>query len=82
MFWIIHTESAIMRPMKKKTGPGRGGARAGAGRKRLIQDPGRITIDMEKRDLDRLRALAASRAVSASELIRRAVLQYLKRSGG
>ena len=52
------------------------------GRKRLIQDPGRITIDMEKRDLERLRALAASRALSASELIRRAVLQYLKRSGG
>jgi len=66
----------------KKRGMGRGGARPGAGRKRLVQQPERIAVDLEKPDLDRLRSLAASKSTSVADLIRRAVSQYLRRSGG
>ena len=80
---IIHSMYATLGPMKKaKPGPGRGGARPGAGRKRIVQDPERIAVDLERPELDRLRALAASRGTSVANLIRRAVSQYLKRSGG
>jgi hypothetical protein len=61
--------------------PGRGGARKGAGRKRLIQDPGRIGVDFERADLIALRGLAVARETSIANLIRTAVAQYLRRSG-
>ena len=70
-----------MEVMTKATGQGRGGARPGAGRKRVVQDPERIAVDLEKPELDRLRALADSRGTSVADLIRRAVAQYLRRSG-
>ena len=78
---IIHSMYATLGPMRKaKPGPGRGGARPGAGRKRIVQDPERIAVDLEKPDLNALRDIAADRGTSVAELIRRAVTQYLRRT--
>jgi hypothetical protein len=63
---------------RKHKGPG--GARPGAGRKRVVADPERIAVDLEKPDLDALRALADERGTSVADLIRRAVGAFLKRS--
>jgi hypothetical protein len=60
---------------------GRGGARAGAGRKRIVQEPERIGIDFERTDSEALRALARKRDTSVANLVRTAVAQYLRRSG-
>ncbi len=60
---------------------GWGGARPGAGRKRIVKEPERIAVDFEKPDLDALRALAERRGNSVADLIRRAVGQYLRRAG-
>jgi hypothetical protein len=59
---------------------GRGGARPGAGRKRIVQEPERIAVDLEKPDLDALRTLGKRRGTSVADLIRRAVSQYLHRA--
>jgi hypothetical protein len=56
-------------------------ARTGAGRRRIVQKPERIAVDLEKPDLDALRALAESRGTSVAALVRRAVTQYLRRAG-
>ncbi len=63
----------------KRKGPG--GSRPGAGRKRIVVDPERIAVDLEKPDLDALRVLAEDRGTSVAALIRRAVVAYLKRAG-
>ena len=63
----------------KRKGPG--GSRPGAGRKRIVVDPERIAVDLEKPDLDALRVLAEKRGSSVASLIRRAVVAYLKRAG-
>ena len=73
IIWIV----AAMRGKKW-----RGGARKGAGRKRIVQDPERIAVDLEKPDLNAMRALAEQRGTSVADLIRRAVSQYLRRSKG
>ena len=62
----------------KRKGPG--GSRPGAGRKRIVVDPERIAVDLEKPDLDALRVLAEERDTSVAALIRRAVAAYLKRT--
>jgi len=72
----VHTFSVAQR--KRKTG--RGGARIGAGRKRVVHDPERIAVDLEKPDLDALRTLGKRRGASVANLIRRAVSQYLHRA--
>ena len=55
--------------------------RSKVGRPRLVQDPERIAVDLERPDLNALRALAERRETSVAELIRRAVAQYLRRAG-
>ena len=70
------TENARM--AAKRKGPG--GARPGAGRKRIVANPERIAVDLEKPDLDALRALAEERDTSVAALIRGAVTAYLKRT--
>ncbi len=62
----------------KRKGPG--GSRPGAGRKRIVANPERIAVDLEKPDLDALRVLAEDRGTSVAALIRRAVAAYLKRA--
>jgi hypothetical protein len=59
---------------------GHGGARPGAGRKRVVRDPERIGVDFERADLQALRQLADKRDTSVAVLIRTAVAQYLRRS--
>lgn len=58
-----------------------GGARPGAGRKRIVKDPVRMGVDFERADMDALRELAEQRQVSIVSLIRKAVSQYLRRQG-
>jgi hypothetical protein len=65
---------------KRKTRRGWGGARERAGRKRIVQNPERIAVDLEKPDLDALRTLAEERGTSVADLVRRAVAQFLRRA--
>ena len=65
--------------MPKRT-TGWGGKRKGAGRGRVVQNPERIAVDLEKPDLDALRELAAKRGTSVANLVRRAVSQFLRRA--
>lgn len=66
---------------ERRKGSGRGGARPGAGRPRVVEEPERIAVDFEKPDLDAVRELAERRRTSVADLIRRAVAQYLRRAG-
>ena len=63
---------------KRRTGWG--GKRTGAGRGRIVQNPERIAVDLEKPDLDALRDLATDRKTSVADLVRRAVSQFLRRA--
>ena len=62
----------------KHKGPG--GARPGAGRKRIVTQPERIAVDLERPDLDALREIAEERGTSVAALIRQAVGTYLRRA--
>ncbi len=77
---IYHSASVILPIVAARKPSGRGGARPGAGRKRIVQNPERIAVDLETPDLDALRALAEARETSVADLIRRAVSQFLKRA--
>jgi hypothetical protein len=68
---------AVVAATQKKIG--RGGARPGAGRKPVLQDPVSFTLDLERDHADALRALAAEEGVSLASLVRTAVAAYLKR---
>ena len=63
----------------KKKASGRGGWRPGSGRKAILKDPARITIDMERTDLEALSALADAKGVSTAQMIRNAVSTLLRR---
>jgi hypothetical protein len=65
---------------KRTKARGWGGARDRAGRKRIVQNPERIAVDLEKPDLDALRKIAAERGTSVADLVRRAVAQFLHRA--
>ncbi len=60
---------------------GHGGPRPGAGRKRVVQEPERIAVDMERPQVDRMRQLAAERGVSFAALVREAVDRFLATRG-
>ena len=77
---IYHSTSVILPIVEARKPSGRGGARPGAGRKRIVQNPERIAVDLETPDLDALRALAEARETSVADLIRRAVSQFLRRA--
>ena len=55
-------------------------SRSKVGRPRVVNDPERIAVDLEKPDLDALRTLGKRRRTSVADLIRRAVSQYLRRA--
>lgn len=58
-------------------GVGRGGVRAGAGRKpKLGPDPTQITLRIGEALVERATALAESRGIEFSELVRRALAGY------
>ncbi len=61
-------------------GKGRGGARPGSGRPKLVQDPVKLAVEFERPDVEALRALAEKRGASLADLLRRALRQYLGRA--
>ncbi len=65
--------------MPKK--PAHGGRREGAGRKAEFEDRVRFTLDLERADLDALKALAGEREVSTASLFRKALHTLLRRYG-
>lgn len=75
-------EGNLLGVAAKKKASRRGGRRPGAGRKPLLREPARITIDMERADLDALSALAEQRAVPVAQVIRDAVRGVLRRQRG
>lgn len=62
---------------KKRSGPG--GARPGAGRPRVVQDPVRLTVDYERADFEHLEAIAERRGVSVASVVREAVRTFVAR---
>ena len=63
----------------KRTKGARGGRRPGAGRKPILEDPVRFTLDIESADFDAIEAIAEDRNVSTASLVRQLVRSYLKR---
>ena len=60
---------------------GRGGARPGAGRPKVMKDAVPYTLDVGREDLDALRSLSRERKLPVAELIRRAIRTLLRRRG-
>ena len=77
---IYHLIDGGSEPMSKARSSSRGGARPGSGRKRRVQEPKRIAVDLETADFERLRALAEQRNESMAELVRHAIRALLRRS--
>ena len=65
----------------RKKASGLGGWRPGAGRKRIVQDPVRLSIDHERPDVEALEAIAREQGVSVAHLVRKAVQAFVKRYG-
>lgn len=61
--------------------PGWGGARKNAGRKRIVENPRRLTLDFDGDDFERMERLAERREESVASIVREAVRRYLKRTG-
>ena len=57
----------------------RGGRRLGAGRKMVAKDPVRLAINLEREDLEALKAKAKDKGISMAEFIRRALHRLAKR---
>ena len=64
---------------RKKSG--HGGARPGAGRPKEMKDAVGYRLQIEREDLEALRALSRNRKLPVAELIRRAIRTLLRRQG-
>ena len=49
---------------------GWGGKRAGSGRKKVVDDPVRLAIDLERKDGEALKNIASSKGMSLAEFVR------------
>ena len=56
-----------------------GGKRANSGRKQVMEDPVSFTAELERPELEALKAIAKDRSVSAGSLVREAVRRFLAR---
>jgi hypothetical protein len=60
--------------VRKKKGPGRGGAREGAGRKREIDEPVKLSIVFEQEQVDWLDSQAEARGLPTKAHVVRALV--------
>ena len=58
-----------------------GGKRRGAGRPSEVEEPVRFTFDLERSDMDALKAISEARGVSVAKIVRGSVRAYLRRQG-
>ena len=65
--------------MTARKSSGWGGYRPGAGQKRIIQSPGRISLLMEKSEIRQLKKLAREKDVSLAEFVRATLKARIKR---
>ena len=59
---------------RRKTGRG--------GRRRIVLDPVRLSVDYEREDFDALEEIARERQTSVASIIRQAVREYARRVRG
>ena len=57
----------------------RGGRREGAGRKRIVLDPVRLSLDVERADIAALKKIAEKKGVSLAELVRETLKRRIGR---
>ena len=76
---IIRYEIGDSCPVARKTKGTLGGWRPGAGRKPVLKDRTRLTVHLEKADLETLQDKAQEKGISVGALIRQVVGSYLKR---
>ena len=72
----LETYDDVVGARKKKTW---GGARPGSGRKPVLDDPVTFASELERAEVDALKAIAEERGVSVASLVRAAVTAYVKR---
>ncbi len=56
-----------------------GGRREGAGRKRMVQDPVRLSLDVERADISALKEISNRKGVSLAELVRETLKRRIGR---
>lgn len=56
----------------------RGGVRENAGRKAIVQNPVRVTVDIPAELIEKLNKLSKDRGLSRSEAIRNAIEKWLE----
>ena len=53
-----------------------------AGRRRIVKDPVRLSVDYERDDFDALEAIATEKQTSVASIVRQAVRDYIVRTRG
>jgi hypothetical protein len=77
--YFQETASSIEPVAARKRKSTWGGARPGAGRKPVLENPRSVTFDVEEPDLEALKAISEDRGIPVAEAIRRAIRAYLRR---
>ena len=55
---------------------------AKVGRRRIVKDPVRLSVDYERPDIEALETIATERQTSIASIIRQAVRDYIRRERG
>ena len=69
----------MARKRRKKSRNGRGGARPGAGAKKIIRDRVMRSVSFERSQMKKVERIAKDEGLSFAAVVRRAVDAYLKR---
>jgi hypothetical protein len=59
----------------------RGGPRPGSGRPHTLEDPVRVTVSLERSEVERLDAIAAKNELTRNDVVRQAIRAWLAHSG-